>query len=108
MLFLNSIDDDDPFKIPLDVLERVYKNEEINTYLLNLVDDVLFNFFTDTSIKKRMGKNITRFMKSDIEKQDVIATLTETDKIDSLIKAKINPQKINKAKEVLESKKQIL
>lgn len=102
LLVLNTFDDDDPFKIPLDTMEKVFKSEETNTYLLSLVDDVLFNFFDDTSIKERMGKNITKFMKSDIEKQEVLATLTG--KIDSLIKARFNLPKLEKAKEILERK----
>ncbi|TCL72351.1 AIPR protein [Hydrogenispora ethanolica] len=100
LLILNTLDDDDPFKIPLETMEKIFKSEEINKYLLGMVDDVLFNFFDDTSIKERMGKNITRFMKSDIEKQEVLATLTA--KMDSfLTKTKYNSQKIQKAKDII-------
>lgn len=62
----------------IDWIDTIFKNQVLNKKLLQLTEDILKTFLKDTMIKRKIGDNLPKFLKSSVENDaEVIAILQD-------------------------------
>ena len=62
----------------IDWMDSIFKNQALNKKLLQLTEDILKVFLKDTMIKRKIGDNLPKFLKSSVENDvEVIAILQD-------------------------------
>lgn len=64
----------------IDWIDAIFKNQDLNIKLLGLTEDILKIFLKDTIIKKKIGDNLPKFLKSNVENDPEVITILQ-DKI---------------------------
>ena len=62
----------------IELIDSIFKNQILNKKILQLTEEVLKTFLKDTMIKRKIGDNLPKFLKSSVENDaEVIAILQE-------------------------------
>lgn len=62
----------------IDWIDSIFKKQDLNKKLLQLTEDILKVFLKDTMIKRKIGDNLPKFLKSSVENDvEVIAILQD-------------------------------
>ena len=62
----------------IDWIDSIFKNQDLNKKILQLTEDILKIFLKDTMIKRKIGDNLPKFLKSSVENDvEVIAILQD-------------------------------
>lgn len=63
---VNKLDKEYLSSSDIDVLEKVYSNQELNEFLLKVTNSTLKSFFRDSQIKEAVGDNIRGFIQNQV------------------------------------------
>lgn len=61
----------------IDWIDSIFKNQALNKILLQLTEDILKVFLKDTMIKRKIGDNLPKFLKSSIENDVEVITILQ-------------------------------
>ncbi|MBV4438452.1 AIPR family protein [Clostridium tyrobutyricum] len=64
----------------INYIDRVFCNKKFNYILLNTIDNILKGFLKDTLIKRKIGDNLPKFLKSSVENDSEVVVIIQ-DKI---------------------------
>ena len=64
----------------IDMIDIIFKNQVLNKKLLQLTEDILKTFLKDTMIKRKIGDNLPKFLKSSVENDVEVLSILQ-DKI---------------------------
>lgn len=64
----------------IDWIDTIFKNQALNKKLLQLTEDIIKTFLKDTMIKRKIGDNLPKFLKSSVENDAEVITILQ-DKI---------------------------
>lgn len=68
----------------IDWIDKIFKNQSLNKKLLQLTEDIVKTFLKDTMIKRKIGDNLPKFLKSSVESDSEVIIILKDKIIEEL------------------------
>jgi hypothetical protein len=95
----NQHDSDNPLLINIDVYSLIFENKKLNIELFEATDRIIYDYLNDNVVKGLIQENLPKFLKTDIEKNEIAINLV-IQKIDNVIEAVISNETYNRIVEI--------